>query len=204
MLITCGPTWVPIDGVRVITNRSSGELGHTIAKDLEEEGSKITLLQGPVTHVWQPGSIKVIRFQAYEELANLIHRELKKRYDIIIHLAAVSDYELKTPFRSKLNSQAQVTLRLSPTKKIIQEIKRRDPGAFLVGFKLETNFTQKTSKKKAGELIRKAGCDLVVVNGVRGKSYQAYIFDRMNRLLAQARSRQQLSKSLIRVLKAKI
>jgi len=48
ILITCGPTWVPIDGMRVISNRSSGQLGQTIAQDLTKAGAKVTLLEGPV------------------------------------------------------------------------------------------------------------------------------------------------------------
>ena len=32
VLITCGATWTPIDDVRVISNISSGEMGHLIAE----------------------------------------------------------------------------------------------------------------------------------------------------------------------------
>ena len=33
VLITCGPTWVPIDSMRVISNQSTGALGQAMAED---------------------------------------------------------------------------------------------------------------------------------------------------------------------------
>ena len=49
VLITCGPTGVPIDTMRIISNLSSGSLGQMIAEDFIKAGAKVTLLEGPVT-----------------------------------------------------------------------------------------------------------------------------------------------------------
>ena len=50
VLITCGATWVPIDDVRVISNISSGEMGHLIAQAFRQKGAQVTIIEGPVTH----------------------------------------------------------------------------------------------------------------------------------------------------------
>ena len=47
ILITAGPTWIPIDKVRVITNIFKGRLGIIIAKEAIKRKAKVTLLLGP-------------------------------------------------------------------------------------------------------------------------------------------------------------
>ena len=50
-MITCGPTWVPIDDTRVISNISTGKLGQVLATALTKRKAHVTLLEGPV---WEP------------------------------------------------------------------------------------------------------------------------------------------------------
>ena len=47
VLITAGPTWVPIDNVRVISNTATGETGILLSEKLKNLGAKVTLLLGP-------------------------------------------------------------------------------------------------------------------------------------------------------------
>ncbi len=200
-MITCGPTWVPIDSVRVISNRSTGEMGHLIAKDLKRLGAQITLLEGPITHAADLRSMKVIKFQFYEELLRLLKEQLKKKYDIIIHAAAVSDYRLKNSYAKKINSdRARVHLQLVPTEKIIHWIKRLSPKAFLVGFKLETGRDLKKLKQKAAALIKQADCDLVVANSFEDQHYQGYILDKQQNVLLDGKSRSDISLGLTKIL----
>ena len=81
VLITCGPTWVAIDEVRVISNQSSGEMGHLIAQELLARGAQVTLLEGSVTHSWSNPSVKVIKYRFFDELEKSLKLELKKKYD---------------------------------------------------------------------------------------------------------------------------
>ena len=198
ILITCGPTWVAIDSVRVISNSSTGEMGHLIAKDLKRLGAQITLLEGPVTHAADLRSIKVIKFQFYDDLVRILKEQLKKKYDVIIHAAAVSDYRLKNSYTNKISSnQARVNLELVPTEKIIHWIKRLNPKAFLVGFKLETGRNLRNLKQKAAALIKQADCELVVANTFENQRYQGYILDKQNNILFKGKNRQDISKGLI-------
>ena len=201
VLITCGPTWVAIDNVRVISNRSTGQMGHLLAGEFIHSGAKVTLLEGPCIDFFAAKGLTVQKFRFYDELRNLLKKELKKRFDIIVHAAAVSDYRLKNPYRGKLRSGlAKLNLVLVPTSKIINKIRKLAPKATLVGFKLEPTHNLPGLRKKAMELINQANCDLVVANSLKN-NYHGLIISGEGKILASAASREGLAKQLINVLK---
>ena len=205
ILVTCGPTWVAIDDVRVISNRSTGESGHTIVERLNKEGSSVTLLEGPVTHVLKSKPSKIIKFLFYDELQRLLKKELEGKYDIVIHAAAVSDYQPKNAFGSKLSSAfSQIKLHLVPTAKLIEKIKKRNPKAFLVGFKLETHFNKELLLTQARHLAQRAHCNLVIANCQKGKDYLAYIIDQKRNILATGRTRRDVARNLVKILKERV
>jgi len=201
VLITCGPTQVPIDDVRVISNQSTGQLGHFIAQRLQKAGAKVTLLEGAVRNPIKMKSIRVIGFTFYKELLNCIQRELKKKYDIMIHAAAVSDYQLKKTYPKKLSSGlAELNLQLVPTIKIIDRIKKWAPNIFLVGFKLEDGINRQSAEQITHRLFKQSRCDLVVVNTITGNTYHGFILNRRYKILAEANSRPSMSARLMRIL----
>ena len=158
VLLTYGPTWVPIDNVRVISNISTGKLGYILADLLTKEGTQLTVLQGPVIEQLKSHSIRVVEFRFYDELSSLIKVELKRHYDIIIHAAAVSDYELASPFKKKISSRlSRLKFDLKPTAKIIEKIKKASPNSFLVGFKLTDNINNNSVRQEVGKLFKKIG-----------------------------------------------
>lgn len=201
MLITCGPTWVALDAMRVISNQATGELGFILAKEFRKAGCKVTLLAGPTIQPMHLTSIETKRFHFFHELDHLIKKELKSRFDIFVHCAAVSDYRLKRSFRSKISSELEkLKLHLVPTAKIINRIKRLSPDTFLVGFKLESFLNKDNLRKKVAKLFINARCDLVVANVLK-PHYQGYIVDQNLKILARANSRLELAKRLIHSLK---
>lgn len=201
VLITSGPTWIAIDPMRVISNRASGELGQKLATGLHQAGAKVTLLQGQVNKPLNTRNIQVKEFSFYHELAALLKSELKKKYDIVIHNAAVSDYELKTPFKAKLDSNKKtVTLKLVPTAKLITKIKTIAPKAFLVGFKLEDFKNKKQIITEVQKLIASSKCDLVVANTLKG-GYKAYLVNQEKEILNISYSRAELTKKLIKTIR---
>ena len=206
--MTCGPTWVPIDAVRVISNISTGELGRTLAGLLDAEGAQVTVLQGPTTRELQGRSIRVIPFCFYDELTRLMNIELRKHYDIIIHAAAVSDYKLAHPFKKKISSRlSRLKLDLTPTAKIIEKIKKISPSSFLVGFKLESERIVEAAHCAAPtlqKLFTNARCDLVVVNSLTKNNYSGHILDPKKNVLATAQQRKELSRKLIHLLRERI
>ena len=205
ILVTCGPTWVPIDSVRVISNTSTGQMGHLIAQKLTQRGARVTLLEGPVTDPTPVGSVKVIKFRFYDELEKFLKSELKKKYSALLQCAAVSDYRLKKVFSNKINSdRAGLTLQLVPTLKLISEVKKINPGIFLVGFKLETKQSLRNLKQKARQLIRQSHCDLVLANSGSALSYRGYIIDPSGEILAEGKSKEGITEKLSRILCKKL
>lgn len=205
ILITCGPTWVPIDAVRVVSNVSSGELGQRIALDCVNAGAHVTLLEGPVARPLTSRSIRILKFCFFDELQRLLKQELRKNVDAVIHAAAVADYQLKVPVRHKLSSEKK-TLKLEfiATPKLIRIIKRVQPKTFLVGFKLEPVISRKAARRKTQELFRQADCDVVVANALTARGYKGFILDKHNTILTSAADRKKMSKSLVRILSERL
>lgn len=176
ILITAGPTWVPIDSVRVISNTATGETGIILAEKLCKAGCKVTLLLGP-TGNYQNKKIRILRFRFFEELKSLLKRELyRSRYDIVIHSAAVSDYKPRKSFRRKLASSIKnFKIDLIPTEKIVDLIKKRDNSLFLAGFKFEPDINKEKLLAQARELMKRSTCNLVVANTVKAGRYLAYL-----------------------------
>lgn len=205
VLVTCGPTWIPVDSVRVISNLSTGTLGQIIARDFLKSGAKVTLIEGPVAKPLEAKSLRVLKFRYYHELSALLKKELIKKYDICIHAAAVADYKLKRTAKAKLRSgRRSLRLDLVPTKKIINQIRRINPDLFLVGFKLEPGLNKATAVTKTRGVFKDGKCDLVVANSADNGRYESYILDQNATFWAHERSRNKLSRSLVRTVRSKI
>jgi len=197
ILITAGPTWVPIDEVRVISNTASGATGILLAEKLSRLGAKVTLLLGPAPFVGaglKPAptaetcnagarhavplrkNIKIIRFHFFDELKKFISTELESaKYDAVIHSAAVADYRPRKPRRQKIRSGLKhLRLDLVPTEKIIDSIKKRNSSLYLVGFKFEPSDSKAVLIREAAVLARRSRADLVVANTTVKDKYLAY------------------------------
>ena len=200
VLLTYGPTWVAIDEVRVLSNISSGTMGQKIIKALKAKGAKVTALEGPLTCNAKVRAHKTYKYKFFQELKRLLTSQLKKNYDVVIHAAAVADFQLKDPARGKVSSQKnRLKLTLVKTEKLINRIKKHRPATCLVGFKLETDQHPPILKKKVKQLIKDACCDLVVAN-TAGKTYRSCIFNNNLDILARAQDRITTSRQLANIL----
>lgn len=202
ILITAGPTWVPIDGVRVISNIATGKTGILLAEKLQHLGVKVTLLLGPVEACCLNKQIKLIRFNFFDELKDKLITELKSgEYDILIHSAAVSDYRPLKVYSRKIKSAIKKwTLDLIPTEKIIDLIKNIDRSLFTVGFKFEPEAQKNSLIKEAKALLCRSNLDLAVANTVVNKKYRAFIIDG-NQIYGPLLSKEVLADKLIRVVR---
>lgn len=200
VLITCGPTWVPIDDVRVISNVSTGEMGHLIAGEFLNTGAQVTLIEGAVTHPWSSKGVKVLKYRFFDELAKLLKQEAGKKYDIIIHAAAVSDFKVAKVSKSKIDSTRALDLHLVPVAKLIQSIKKQAPLSFLVGFKLESKLTPAKMAHATRSLFVESGCEVVVANTINN-GYQGYIINADGDILAKASRKEILVKHLVKLLR---
>ncbi len=177
ILITSGPTWVPIDKVRVISNIATGRTGVVLADELRRSGAAVTLLMGPTGACCIGKGIKLIPFRFFDELKDAVVNELRSgKYDVVIHAAAVSDYRPAGVLARKVKSDRKIwQLKLVPTVKIIDFIKKIDRSVFSVGFKFEPDAGRNLLIKRARGLIARSKLDLVVANSFKGNRYCAYI-----------------------------
>ncbi len=179
ILITAGPTWVAIDKVRVISNIATGETGILLANKFSALGAKVTLLLGPVSAGCLDHRIRLIKFRFFSELKSILKQELASRaYQAVIHSAAVSDYQPQAIRQVKIKSGLKnLCIRLKPTEKLIDLIKKIDNKVFVVGFKFLPRAGKIELIRQARQLINRANLDLVVANTCDQQGYQAYLVD---------------------------
>ena len=201
VLITCGPTWVAIDSVRVISNQSTGEMGHLIAQAFHLTGAKVTVIEGPVTDNLKLKGAKVLKYKFFDELSGLLKSECQKKYDIVIHAAAVSDFKPTNVYHSKIDSGKSLTIKLVKTIKLINQIKRLAPTTFLVGFKLEPDVNERNIGQYTKALFANAQCDAVIANSTVG-TYKGYIVDADGNILCKAKKKKDIVNKLVDLLRS--
>ena len=167
ILITAGATIEEIDPVRVITNKSSGRMGTSIAEQAFLRGANIILLSGP-NSVEPNYDIKEEKFTTIDDLYNKIKKNMKN-IDIVIHAAAVSDFILNSKRNTKIKSGKELYLELMPAAKIFEKLKKINKRIFLVGFKAEHKVSSKRLIDSAYDVLRKADANLIVANDVGKK-----------------------------------
>lgn len=208
ILITAGPTWVPIDKVRVITNIFRGNLGITIAQEAAKIGFNVTLLIGPggILLPHSSNRLRIIQFRYFDELFNLTKKLLRNyNYDIVIQSAAIADYAPVSIIKGKIKSgQSGISIRLKPTPKIIDHIKKINPKIFLVKFKLEVGVRKDRLIEIAFNSMKASNADLIVANkygGNIGRHRLGYIIDKERRVEKGVGKKGIAKKLLYRIIK---
>jgi len=171
VLVTAGSTVEHIDPIRVITNRSSGKMGVAIAEEALSRGAEVTLVYG-LGRVSPPSGAHVISAETTEQMYKAVASELKlKKYDVMIAVAAAADWTLEKPYSRKVSTHKlhSLDLKLKPTKKIIDRVKKISPKTFLVAFRAEYMLSKKGLIESAYTRLLEANADLIVVNDVGKK-----------------------------------
>lgn len=213
ILITGGPVWAPLDKIRVISNVFTGRLALLTAKEAVKKGAKVTLLLGPSPLSLPkktPQNLKIIRFSFFDELHQLMKREISSRqYDVVIHSAAVADFIPKESRAGKIiSTKNNLTIKLKPTPKIADKIKEWDPKVFLVKFKLEVNLSQKELIKRAYKSMRVSNADLMVANDfkdvdIKKGRHRAFIIDEEKNIIV-CQTKKEIAKKLLNIIIKKI
>ncbi|MGY5148437.1 MAG: bifunctional phosphopantothenoylcysteine decarboxylase/phosphopantothenate--cysteine ligase CoaBC [Candidatus Nitrosopumilus sp. bin_68KS] len=171
ILMTAGPTIEYIDPVRVITNLSSGKTGVLLASELISAGSKVTIVYGP-GNKQPPKGAKIINVKTGKEMFDVVKNELKKKFDVVILAAATSDYTPENPSKSKIKSDNKsLTIRLKKTPKIIDQVRKFQKDALIVGFKAESNISKSALIKSAQKKLKDVDANIIIANDI-GSKYQ--------------------------------
>ncbi|MDB4017412.1 bifunctional phosphopantothenoylcysteine decarboxylase/phosphopantothenate--cysteine ligase CoaBC [Amylibacter sp.] len=164
IVITSGPTHEPIDPVRYIANRSSGNQGSEIANALTSLGAKVTFITGPSSYKF-PESCEIIKVETAIEMLDAV--EANMPCDIAIFSAAVSDWRVEKKNTNKIKkNQSKDILKINFIEnpdilKTISKMKTNRPK-LVIGFAAETNNLIENATEKR---IRK-GCDWILLNDV--------------------------------------
>jgi phosphopantothenoylcysteine decarboxylase / phosphopantothenate---cysteine ligase len=163
VLVTSGPTHEPIDPVRFIGNRSSGQQGHAIARAAAAAGARVTLVSGPVC-IADPAGVTAVRVESAREMLAAVEAALPA--DIFVSAAAVADWRVEHSGAQKIKKGAggPPSLALVENPDILAAIGRKstDRPRLIVGFAAETENLIANARHK----LRQKNCDLILANSV--------------------------------------
>jgi phosphopantothenoylcysteine decarboxylase/phosphopantothenate--cysteine ligase len=210
ILVTAGGTEEPIDGVRRLTNTSSGATGAVLARHFSERGAEVLLLHAQRALVTNVGCRREC-FVSFSDLEGALHRNLSEEaWDVVVHLAAVGDYSIASvevdgvPFitggRGKIGTGHEVTLRLAANPKIIDKLHgwSLNPDIIIVGFKLTDEADPTLREKAVQHLMDRARPEFVVHNDlceIGPEHHKATFFDRTG-LIARSETKDEMARTL--------
>ena len=199
VLITAGGTEEPVDSVRRLTNTSTGRTGGVLARHFAERGAEVLLLhaaRAPLDDV----PVERVTFVTFSDLAAALRRLLAgRRFDAVVHLAAVSDYAVaavevdgcswNSRSRGKIGSGRDLVIRLRPNPKLIDSLREwsSNPEIRVVGFKLTDEPDAAAREAQVRDLLARSAADLVVHNDVSeidGERHRAVVWSADGPLLA--------------------
>ena len=170
VLVTAGPTVEDIDPVRFISNRSSGKMGYTLAREAEQRGAQVLMVSGP-TSLDPPEGVNCVMVRSAAEMAQAVFTRFSE-VDTVIMAAAVSDFSPAEQLGRKMKKgEEKQQLQLERTIDILTELGRTKNQQFLVGFAAESDQLRKNARKKLFE----KKLDLIVANDIShpGSGFEA-------------------------------
>jgi len=178
-IVTAGPTYEPLDEVRRLTNFSTGRLGSELVNALAARGHDVTLLIGQLATY--RGKRQAREVQTFTTTANLCERLralADHSFEAVFHAAAVSDFAFGKVWRRSADGElteiksGKISTRrgtllaeLTPTPKILAELRQWFPKARLVGWKYEVEGEPAGVVRAAEKQIAECLTDACVANG---------------------------------------
>lgn len=187
VLVTGGGTTEPIDGVRVLSNTSTGATSALIAGHFARCGHEVTLLRARSAVRAEAGT-RDETFGTFAELDAALTRLLRGAdFDAVIHAAAVSDFAVDAivvdgvshpPGGAKLGSDAAPTLRLRRNPKLLDTLRARSRNGSLrvVAFKLTRGATVAQTHEAVATLFARSAVDFVVHNDLAAREAEGGAF----------------------------
>ena len=171
VVITGGPSSEPIDDVRLITNRSTGELGVVLAQAFRQGGHEVSLFLGRLSQFRLP---EAAYFDRNEDLQRMLgEMNESKSVDVVLHAAALADFQVAAVRAGnidvglkKIGSENEtLSVELAPKPKVIANLRDLFPNALIVGWKLELEGSREVLVREATQQVKKNRTDACVING---------------------------------------
>lgn len=152
VIITSGPCREPVDDIRILTTRSSGQMGRALALQAFRLGADVTVIH----HDTFP-CVNNVFVETADEMRCAVHRCFSEcGADIYVSAAAISDFAPKK-IKGKILSGKSVNLLLEPLPKVLSEV-IQNYNSLIIAFKLG-----RTPKKMAKTMIAQ-GITMVLMN----------------------------------------
>ena len=175
VLLIAGPTHVPLDEARSITNRSTGKTGLVIAELFHKAGHSVCLWLGKgTTHPLPPSLNRPTQFHTLTDLEGLILKTDLSTFDVILLPAALPDYELHQalgpdnhplPRKKWLGSLPKILIELRPSSRVLPTLGSKAPNAKIIGWKWEAGATLKEAIRAAQQQCLSCKTSASVLNG---------------------------------------
>lgn len=160
IIITAGRTEEPLDPIRYFSNRSSGQMGYSLAKVAVDLGAEVTLVSGPTNLEIPHGLKEFVRVRSAVDMFEAVMTRFDSQ-DIGIACAAVADYRPKNYSIEKIKkSDGELNIILERNPDILFTMGEKKKNQILVGFAAETENIMENAKKK---LVKK-NLDFIVAN----------------------------------------
>lgn len=159
IVVSAGGTSEPIDPVRVISNRSSGKMGYSIAIAALERGATVSLVSASRL-LPDPLGCKVLRVETVSEMRDCVLSECNDA-DAVIMAAAISDYRVKDIADNKIKKQQDrdMFIELIQNEDFLKEIPEKVKK---IGFAAETENLEQNAIKK----LNNKDLEFIIANDV--------------------------------------
>jgi phosphopantothenoylcysteine decarboxylase/phosphopantothenate--cysteine ligase len=171
VVVSAGGTREYLDPVRFLGNRSSGLQGYALARAAVARGAEVTLVAANVS-LPDPAGVKVVTVETTGQLRDAVVAAAATA-DAVVMAAAPADYrptQTATTKMKKADDGSAPVVHLAQTPDVLAEISRdrANPAGVIVGFGAETGDETGSVLDHGRAKLARKGCDLLVVNDVRG------------------------------------
>jgi len=162
VVITVGATVEDIDGVRYLSNYSSGKMGLALVKELLARGAIVTVLKAKVSVNFNITHDRLtILDTSSADSMNQAMLEHSEKADVFIGCAAVADYKIKDKFTNKIKkTDNNLILEFIKNPDVLASCKKEFPNIFAIGFAAESENLVGYARGK----IEKKNLNMIVAN----------------------------------------
>ncbi|MDC7221340.1 MAG: bifunctional phosphopantothenoylcysteine decarboxylase/phosphopantothenate--cysteine ligase CoaBC [Spirochaetales bacterium] len=211
LIITSGGCEEAVDGVRCLSNFSSGQTGTVLAEEALSRGASVKLLASKRARIPKAqDNLSIVRFTDYEDLQKKLFIAMENKPDGLIMAAAVSDFSVdkisingedSTEKKGKLSSTEAPILYLKKNGKLLDKLSPHYSGIRTVAFKLTKSKTESVRQEGVTRLFNHEIVDYVLANDLNEIEGEKHLFKLISRdgTTKTGRTKADLSKAVLDV-----
>ena len=218
ILVTGGGSIEPIDNVRAVCNFSTGTTSSFLADAFVKNGHEVTEIVSEKGV--KPQLASFVTYRTFKDLEEILKKECEsKKYDAVIHAAAVSDYspycvivdgkEFSVGQFSKLPAGAELTVKMKKNPKLVDSLKTWcGINTKVVAFKLTSNATVEERKIAVEKILssnedKNLVPDFVVSNDlseITEEEHPCTVYSKEMQVAGTVKNLQQLSDTILELI----